>query len=43
MNVIPYLASTVDFKNPMLLHMDLHLGNILFNLRNNPKLQSIID
>jgi len=43
LKVIPYLASTIDFKDPVLLHMDLHPGNIFVQSAEQPKVTSIID
>ena len=43
LKLIPYLSSLVDFKDPVMLHMDLHFGNIFIQSANEPKITSIID
>jgi hypothetical protein len=43
LKLIPYLAPAMQFQDPVLLHMDLHLGNIFVQSAEQPQITNIID
>jgi len=40
---MPFLILDPEFITPILLHMDLHIGNIFDHSTENPKILTIID